>query len=277
MSGAPKVRVAGRPDNAGMTSSLIQSLKSPSFWMYSSWLDLVSRYRGSVLGLAWLCLPTALFVVLLGNVYSHLMGYKLNEYLPYLASGYVVWRFMLQVVNDSSGTFRAHKAYIMDGRVRLTDFLLRSIAKAGLQFMFGMIVVVAVVLWSQSWGGLLSLATMALTMPLVLINLFWMSLCIGLVGARFPDTRDAIGTILIAGFLLTPILWMIDRFPPNSLRGFLSRLNPAFHLIDLVRAPLLGKMPERSSIIIAVVMAIVGWALASFLYRRYARFVALWV
>ncbi|GAA3931737.1 ABC transporter permease [Luteimonas lutimaris] len=222
-------------------------------------------------------LPTAIFVTLLGNVYSHLMGYQIGEYMPYLATGYVVWRFMLQVINDSSGTLHSHKAYIMDGRVRLTDFLLRSFAKAGLQFLFGMIVVVAVVLWFQSWQGLLSLATMLLTMPLLLANLFWISVCVGLIGARFPDTRDAIGTVLVAGFLLTPILWMIDRFPPDSLRGFLARLNPAYHLIDLVRSPVLGHLPEKSSVIVALVMCVVGWCLASWLYRRYARFVALWV
>jgi ABC-type polysaccharide/polyol phosphate export permease len=57
----------------------------------------------------------------------------------------------------------------------------------------------------------------------------------------------------------------------------LSRLNPAYHLIDLVRAPVLGKMPETVSVVGAIVMLVVGWTVASFLYRRYARFVALWV
>ena len=267
--------LSARP--AGLFASLVQSLRSPSFWMYSSWLDLVTRYRGSLLGLAWLCLPTAIFVLLLGNVYSRLMGYPIEIYMPYLATGYVVWRFMLQVINESAGAFASHKAFIMDGRVRLTDFILRSFAKAGLQMLFGLVVVAAVVLWYQSWEGIASLATIAITMPLLLANLFWVAVCIGLVGARFPDTKDAIGTILVAGFLLTPILWMIDRFPPDSMRGMLARLNPAFHLVDLVRAPVLGHAPEQASIIVSCAMAVVGWLLAALLYRRYARFVALWV
>lgn len=260
----------------GLSRSLLESLQSPSFWVYSSWLDLVTRYRGSLFGLAWLCLPTAVFVVLMGNVYSHLMGYSVAEYIPYLATGYVVWRFMLQVVNDSAGTFQHHRAYIQDGRIRLTDFLLRSFAKAGFQFLFAMLVVATVLIWSQHWGGLLSLASMLLTLPLVLVNLFWVAVCVSLVGARFPDMRDAIGTVMVAGFLLTPILWKIDRFPPDSYRGLLSRLNPAYHLIDLVRSPVLGHMPELSSLVVSIVMAVLGWSLASWLYRRYARYVALW-
>lgn len=257
--------------------SLIDSLRSPSFWTYSSWLDVVARYRSSLLGVAWLCLPTAIFVILLGNVYSRLMGYVIEEYMPYLATGYVVWRFMLQVINESSGAFSSHKAFIMDGRVRLTDFLLRAFAKAGLQMLFAMVVVVGVVLWFQSWGGLVNLLSMLVTLPLLLANLFWVSVCIGILGARFPDTRDAIGTVLVAGFLLTPILWMVDRFPADTLRGFLARLNPAYHVIEVVRAPVLGRMPEQASILTVLLMIPAGWMLASWLYRRYGRFVALWV
>jgi ABC-type polysaccharide/polyol phosphate export permease len=262
---------------AGLSASLVASLRSPSFWLYSSWLDIVTRYRHSMLGVLWLSVPTAVFVVLLGNVYAHLMGYPLAEYLPYLAVGYTVWRLMLQVINDACGAFSSHKAFIMDGRMRLTDFLMRSFAKAGVQFLFAMLVVVVVVLWSQRWAGVGSLATMLVTLPLLLANLFWVAVCVGLVGARFPDTREVIGTILVAGFLLTPILWTVERFPPDSLRGMLARLNPAYHLVDLVRAPVLGRMPETATIVACLAMAVLGWMLATVLYRRYARFVALWV
>lgn len=263
--------------NLRLWSSLVDSLKSPSFWVYSSWLDVVARYRSSILGIVWLCLPTALFVVLLGNVYSRLMGYPIEVYMPYLATGYVVWRFMLQIINESAGAFASHKAFIMDGRVRLTDFLLRSFAKAGLQFLFALIVVVAVVAWFDSWRGAASLLTLLVTLPVLLLNLFWVSVCIGILGARFPDVRDAIGTVLVAGFLLTPIIWMVDRFPPDTLRGLLARLNPAYHMIEVVRAPALGGMPETVSIIVVLAMVPGGWLLAAWLYRRYGRYVALWV
>lgn len=263
--------------NLRLWSSLIDSLRSPSFWVYSSWLDVVARYRSSVLGIIWLCLPTALFVLLLGNVYSRLMGYPIEVYMPYLATGYVIWRFMVHVITESAGAFASHKAFIMDGRVRLTDFLLRSFAKAGMQFLFAVVVVVAVVAWFDSWKGVISLLSLLVTLPVMLINLFWVSVCIGIIGARFPDTRDAIGTVLVAGFLLTPIIWMVDRFPPDTLRGFIARLNPAFHMIEFIRAPVLGTMPETASIIVVLAMAPVGWLIASWLYRRYARYVALWV
>ena len=42
---------AGAP---GLTASLVASLRSPSFWLYSSWLEIVTRYRRSSIGVLWL-------------------------------------------------------------------------------------------------------------------------------------------------------------------------------------------------------------------------------
>ncbi|WP_158238355.1 MULTISPECIES: ABC transporter permease [Luteimonas] len=262
--------------NNSFMQQLRNSLRQPEFWAYSSWLDLATKHRRTRLGVLWLVLPTLMFLLVLGNVYSHLMGYPVAEYLPYLGLGYICWRFMIQCVNDSSSVFRTHKAFIMDGRVRLTDFILRGIAKALFNFAFAFIVVVGVLVWSPAveWTGL---ASLVLTVPILLINMIWLSFCIGLVGARFPDTSEFIHTILVVGFLLTPILWHVDRFPIDTTRGLVARLNPAFHLIEVVRAPALGQMPELSSIAAVVAMTAGGWLMAMFLYRRYARFVPLWI
>jgi len=100
---------------------------------------------------------------------------------------------------------------------------------------------------------------------------------VGLLGARFRDAQELMGTVLMAGFLLTPIIWDIAKFPADTRRGLLTRLNPAFHLLEVVRAPILGHWPETTSIVVVVLMALAGWLVAALMYRRYARFVPLWV
>jgi ABC-2 type transport system permease protein len=253
-----------------------QSLRHPEFWAYSSWLDIAIRYRRTQLGLSWLVLAFAFFVVVMGFKYSYLMGQDPQYFLPYLGIGYMVWRFMVTVLNDAVQTLVTHRSYIMDGRICLTDYLLRSVAKAMFHFFFALLVLVFVLAWSQpidvAW-----LLSLLVTFPLLVANMIWLSVCIGFFGARYPDTQEFIGTVLMAGFLLTPIIWDVSKFPPDTTRGFLTRLNPAFHLVEVARAPVLGHMPETNSIIAVVAMAIAGWALAAWMYRRYARFVPLWV
>lgn len=259
-----------------LVPDLWKSLRYPDYWAYSSWLAIVTKYRRTSLGLVWAVAPFALFVIVLGNVYSHLMGYPLAEYLPYLGTGYLLWRFMVQVVTDAVGTFHGHKAFIMEGRIRLTDFILSAFAKAGFHLALGSLVLLAIYIWSPAIH-LSSLWTLGLTMPLLVANVAWFAVCVAMLGARAPDIQEAISTVLILGLLLTPILWPVDKFPQETLRGTLVRFNPAFHVLDVVRAPLLGKMPETTSIVVVLVMAVLGWIVASLLYRRYGRFVALWI
>lgn len=267
---------AGSSEPQGFVDHLAASIRRPEFWAYSSWLDIVTKYRRTRLGVAWLLLPSFIFITVLGNVYSHLMGHSVAEYLPYLGVGYVCWRFMLQCINESATVFRSHKAFIMDGRVRLTDYVLRAVAKPLFYFMFALVVVIGVLLWSPavSWMGIFSLVV---SLPVLILNMVWISFCIALVGARFPDTSEFIGTVLVVGFLLTPILWYVERFPADSTRGFIARLNPAYHLIEIVRAPALGHLPSNTTLMMVGGMTIGGWLLMALLYRRYTRFVPLWI
>ena len=265
-----------RSVNNNLLQQFRGSVREPEFWAYASWLDISTRHRRTKLGFLWFLAPSAMFLLVLGNVYSHLMGHPAAQYLPYLGVGYITWRFMLQIVNESVGTFQAHKAFIMDGRTRLTDYILRSFAKAAYQFMFGLVVVAAVVAWSPD-VRMTGLLTLLVSLPALVLNMGWISLCLALLGARFKELQEFTGTLLIAGFLVTPVLWTVERFPPDTTRGMLVRINPAYHLIDLVRAPVLGQMPEPASFVYAGVMAVVGWPLAALLYRRYARYVPIWV
>lgn len=266
--------------NDNMTASFLGHLRAstrfPEFWAYSSWLDIVTKYRRTRLGLVWIFVPVAVFVGAIGSIYSRLMGHEPAFYIPYLAIGYVIYRFMVQCTNESASILRSHKPFIMDGRIRLTDFVLRSVSKAFFYFFCTWIVVVGAVVWSPE-VHLTSMFTMLLTFPVVIVNMVWWSMCMSLIGARHADTGEMINTALRFGMLLTPILWVGDRFPPGTYFWWAVQANPAYHLINVVRAPLLGQSIDPITIWYLGIMTVLGWVLAALLYRRYARFVPLWI
>lgn len=255
---------------------LRESIRRPEFWMYSSWLDIITRYRRTRLGLLWIVIPTAVFIAAIGNVYARVMGHDPEFYLPYLATGYVVFRFLVQCLSESSSIMRSHKAFIMDGRTCLTDYVLRSVAKSFFHFACSLLVVVAALAWSpltSAWNVL----TLVLTLPVVIANSIWLSSCMSMIGARYADSGEMVTTAMRFGLLLTPILWVGDRFPPQTFGWWAVHLNPAYHLITLVRNPVLGEPVPASSIGFVAVMTVLGWTAAVLLYRRYARFVPLWI
>jgi ABC-type polysaccharide/polyol phosphate export permease len=262
--------------NKSLLRDMRESLGGREFWAYAVWLDMVSRYRRMRLGVLWLLLPPLVYVLGLGGVYSQMMKKDMAWFIPHLGFGYILWRFAIQTITESADVFFVHKAFVMDGRVRLTDYVLRTLAKSSLYFSVGMLVLLVVVLVDPA-VRIVWLPTLALTIPLFVANLIWMGTVIALLGARFRDTREIINTCLIFGFLLTPILWDASLVPPYTLRGILMRLNPFFHLLELVRAPVLGLRLEKSTLIAIPAMTVCGWLLAAVLYRRYARFVPLWI
>lgn len=261
---------------SALFNQLFRSLRKPEFWAYSSWLDIVTRYRRSRLGLFWLLAPVLLFTFVTGPLYARLFGQELTFYMVHLGMGYAIWRMLSMVISESINSLRSNKAFILDGNVQLTDYALKCIAKALLYFAFAMIGMLGVLIWSSAvpvWG----IVTLLVTIPIVVVNLLWIAYCVGLLGARSPDFGQALQTLLMMGMLFTPIIWVGDRFPADSVAGFVVRLNPAYHLLEVVRAPLFGRMPESGSMIFVAVMAVVGWVIATFLCRRYSRYVPIWI
>lgn len=268
----PVLRASGR----ALLHDLVASLRNPEFWAFSSWLDIVVRSRQSRLGIFWLVSPLIVYIWGVGFFFANMMGMSLAQHAAYVALGYVVFRFISAIVSDATSAFAAAGAFILDGHVRLTDFVLRVVATAVFHAVLSVpLVLLALTLSPQTrWTGLL--AALAV-FPLVVVNGIWVAVLLSLLGARFLDLRHLVSNIFMFTFLLTPIVWHADMMPTDSLRGSIMRFNPFYHLIEVVRAPVLGTPIDPTTWPYLGVMTAVGLCLAVFAYRRYARYVPLWV
>lgn len=254
----------------------IDSFRHPDFWTYSTWLELVTKYRRSRLGLFWALLPAVVYMFGVGAFFGHLQGHDPRVFIPHLGIGYVIFRLITISLSECTTALPGHASFILDGRVRLTDYILRVVAKAMFYFAMSLPAVLIAIYISPAfqWHGLL------LSIPafaLVLLNIGWMGAIGAVLGARLQDVHELIGSILMFSFLFTPIIWFASQAPADTLRGGIARLNPLFHMVESVRAPLLGEPLETSTWIYLGAMLVAGWLAAVFVYRRYARFVPVWV
>lgn len=253
-----------------------ESLREPGFWAYSSWLDIVTKYRRSRLGLLWLLVPVAAYTFGVGWFFAQLSGTDPLAFIPHLGIGYVLFRLLSTVINDSASVLPGHASFVLDGHVRLTDFVLRVVAKAAFYFVTALPLLALALAWAPNFEpvGLLAVLPM---LVVALLNVVWIGVVVSLLGARFPDMHELMGSVFVFAFILTPILWEASLVPEGTLRSVLMRANPLFHMIEAIRAPLLGEPLQVSTFWYLGVMTMVGWILAWLLYRRYARFVPLWV
>lgn len=252
------------------------SLRKPGFWMYSSWLDIVTKYRRSRLGLVWMFLPPMLYIGGIGYFYALLLGRDPLTSIPQFAVAYLIYRLFTSVITESGTVLAGHASFILDGHLCLTDFVFRTLAKALFYLAAALPFVVIVVAMSPTlnWIGLLTIGP---AFFLVLANLFWMSSVTALLGARFPDVNELTGSIFIFAFILTPILWPPEAAPMGTPHGVFMRLNPLYHMIEIVRSPLFGKDIELLTHVYMGLMTVTGWLSAALIYRRYSRFVPVWM
>lgn len=271
---------APRIDSAKVASEfwreLRESVRNPEFWALSSWLDILVRARKSRFGVLWLMAPSIVYVFGLGAFFAAMQGQSLPVFASHVALGAMVFRTLMSSVIGSANVFAASQSFIMDGHMRMTDYLLQSLAKSFFDFCtYIPTTLVALALL----GGVqpLGLVLAPFTLALIYLNALWMSVVFSLLGARHPDFGQLLSNVSIFLFLLTPIIWYPELMPAGSARGQLMRFNPFYHFVELFRAPLLGQPVETMTYWYIGIMTVGGLALATMVYRRYARFVPLWI
>lgn len=258
-----------------------ESLRHPDFWAVSSWLDIIVRARKSRLGLLWLMSKSLVYTFGLGTFFASMRQVgggdaSMGEFYAYVGVGMMAYSILMAAINGSSQVFVASRPFILDGHMRLTDYLLQVLAKAFFE-MCMFVPTVAIALWMA--GGIAPLGFLT-TLPLLLLiylNAFWIATLFGVLGARFPDMGNMVNTVMIFAFILTPIIWYPAMMPAGTIRGSLMRFNPLFHFVEVFRAPILDNTISYHSLLYVGIFTVCGLLVATFVYRRYARLVPLWI
>jgi ABC-type polysaccharide/polyol phosphate export permease len=120
------------------------------------------------------------------------------------------------------------------------------------------------------FGSLLAIPGMLL----VMLNQIWLSIVIGILATRFRDITQIVVTTIQISMFATPIMWPVSAIPGARI---IADVNPFFHLIELVRAPLLGDVAEPLSWIVVIVMCILGYGLATIALTRASPRLVYWL
>ena len=254
-------------------ADLCRGIARRQLWMMLGSQDIRQRYRRSRLGPFWLTISLGFTVGALGFLYGTLFNQPIDDYLPYLAAGFVVWGLISGLINDGTRAFIDSEGLIKQLSAPLSIYVYRSVWSNALIFLHNILVFFLVVLiFSKplSWTLLL----VAPGLALLLLNGVWAALLLGLVSARFRDVPQIISSLVQVMFFVTPVLWTTEMLPDRAL---LLELNPFFYFVELVRAPLLGSTPELRIWLIGCTITAIGWIAAIAVYAAYRWRIAYWL
>jgi lipopolysaccharide transport system permease protein len=251
----------------------VEGLRRHPLWTTLGWQDIRQRYRRSVLGPFWVTLSMAVMTASMGFLYSQLFGQRLSEYLPYLTIGLVAWGFVSALISDGCQAFISAESMIKQVGMPITVHVWREVWRNLIILAHNAVVIVAVLLVfgpAPHWQVLL----VPLALALLVLNGWWMGTVLGALSARFRDIPQLVGSLLQVLFFLTPVIWTTELLKE---RTWLVDANPAYHMLEIVRAPLLGEPAAALSWIFVLVFTAAGSVAALLLLSRFRARIAYWM
>jgi lipopolysaccharide transport system permease protein len=236
-------------------------------------LDIRLRYRGSMLGPFWLTLSTGAMVAAMGVLYSELFHISLREYLPFLTVSLVLWGFISTLFAEACSGYTAAEGMIRSIRMPFTLYAARTVLRNLLVLAHNMVVVVAVDLFVRTGPGVEGLLALP-GLALWLIDALAITVMLGAVCARFRDIPPIVASIVQMSFFVTPVLWKPQLVAHHQ---WLLPINPFFDLLEVIRGPLLGEVPDTVTYLAALAYSLLLCGASWFLFARVRGRIAFWV
>jgi ABC-type polysaccharide/polyol phosphate export permease len=254
-------------------TDVVAGSKMHRLWGALGWHDVRQRYRRSVIGPFWITLSMGAMIASLGVVYSGLFQQPIRGYLPYLAVGFIVWSVISAFLTEGCTVFLQASGAIKQMRVPLSVHVYRFVWKCFLIFLHNLIIYVPVA-FMLDINMALSVAAAIPGIILLHITGFSLGLILGSLSARFRDVPLIMANFTQMMFFLTPILWRAQDLKENT---FIADFNPLFHLIELVRRPLLSGTFPVTSWWVGLCSTVLISLVAVLLFARCRRRIAYWV
>jgi ABC-type polysaccharide/polyol phosphate export permease len=264
-------RIGGEREALGQ--DLYEGLRAWPLWTMLGWEDIRQRYRRSVIGPFWITLSMGMFITILGLMYSRIFRMDIAVYLPFLALGLTVWGYIAACVNESCSAFQEGERVIKQVKWPFSIYILRTVWRNLIIFFHTIVIYVPLAILFGIKPHFVNILAIP-GLVLLFLNLIWLCLALAILAARFRDVVPIVNTLVTVMMFATPIMWPVSTLADVT---WVAEINPVYHLIELIRAPILGQYPSMLSWVVAVGMLIAGSICAMLLFRRVARRIVYWL
>lgn len=244
-----------------------------SCWLYLGFQDIKLRYSRSILGPWWLTLSTTIFIAALTLLWVKILKVEVESYLPYFAIGQIFWVWFSGQISESSAGFTQFEGLVKQIKLPFPVYILRIIFRNSIILIHNFLVIVAILLFFPP-KNLLAIFLLVPAFILVLISTFSISLMLSMLCTRYRDVTQIVSSLMQLLFFFTPIMWFVDSLGSNS---WLAKLNPLYHIITLIRLPLLGMFPDAMNWICVFSISVLLFLMSLYCLGKYSKKIAYWI
>jgi lipopolysaccharide transport system permease protein len=234
--------------------------------------DLVGRYKGSALGIAWAVLTPVIMIAIFTFIFAGIFGARFGasdshwDYALYLFCGLLPWSMFQESVQQSANTIVANANLVKRVVFPLETLpAAQAFAALGNQLFATVALLIAIVVIRQN------LQLTALWLPLLLIPQLLFALgaawLIASLGVFLRDIAQGITLLLMAWMYLTPIIYP-ESIVPERFRWFIG-INPFTPLVRSYRHIFLdGLAPDWRGLAYFTAVALVVFVFGYWWFAR---------
>ena len=233
-----------------------------------------ARYAGSALGEFWMVITTTIFLIAVAVVWSQIWDISLDDYFAYFATGFIFYNLIAGTMNEAAGVIIGDSRLYLNAKLSPLFSIAAHIYRSLLGFAHHLIIVLVVLVAfvpTSLWNVLLAL----LGTFLCLLFLFPASYLLAMVSVRYRDLLHVIHSLFQIMFLVTPVMWKIERIP-EEYRPWLF-LNPVAGFLNITRDALLGLPVYSEAVISVVIWVAVAWILYWLARKGMERHFSVWL
>jgi len=252
---------------------LVEGLRLWEMWGRQSWNEVRRRYKRTMLGPMWVTVSLIIFAVVLSFVWAALWKMKIADFLPFLLSGLLPWTMISSAIGESCVAFIANETLMRSRQFPYSTLVYIVLTRNVVIFghnLIGYVAVGALCGVAFGWSTLLFVPGAAL----VLVNTGWMCVVVAIFCLRFRDFQQLVVSLLQIATFVTPIFWSAGQL--HGKRAIIVGANLLYHMIEVVRQPMLGKVAAPASYVICAAAAVAGWLFAYWLFARKRHRLAYW-
>jgi lipopolysaccharide transport system permease protein len=238
-------------------------------WWRLTEREILSRYRGSLLGLGWIFVQPLVMLAVYTFVFSQVfkarwgtldtdtgtLGFAVN-----LFAGLIVFNLFAECANRAPGLVLANPNYVKKVIFPLEVLGSVALGTAGFHALTSLVVLILFELVAFR-----SLPITVLWLPLVWLPLILGSLAttwiLSSLGVFLRDVGQIVGLVLNILMFLSPVFFPISALPPRMLP--VLRLNPLAQVIEQTRTvAITGGAPSLGYLVAGIILSIIACELS---------------
>jgi lipopolysaccharide transport system permease protein len=228
--------------------------------------DMKLRYKRSIIGLAWTMLNPLLQLLVIGFVFSNILGQVAPHYASFLFIGLLIWNWFASALVGATSSIVDNRDLIKCPEFPHWILPVVLVISHMIQFLLSFPILFLMLLVEH-----VHLTQVIFALPLIILLQFILTLSLAYMFATFHvtfrDTQYLLSVILTLAFFFTPVFYEVSTIP--EVYQPLFRLNPMAHVLNAYRELLLhGRVPDVLLLLFLYLVSVSLLALGCLIFRK---------